>query len=131
MTPSLLSECRQTLARVDGAFACAVVDLRAGAWLAYAKDRDGGAALGEVAATLWSRLFTGVGRLAALAGGGQPGELYLMVAGRGRFGKLLSGGTHALLVETSAEANLGRTWAQIKAGVPAFEKALAGDGQVV
>ncbi len=124
----LATLCRTILSQIEGAQACALLELPTGARLGEAVARGGRPVTPEAARAV-ERLLGREGLLARVAGAGAGfEEAHLVVGGLDHFAKLLAGGRAALLVAASEVPSLGRVWAQMKPAAAALEARLAPTG---
>lgn len=124
----LAAVCRTILSQIEGAQACALLELPTGARLGEAVTRGAQPVTPEAARAV-ERLLGREGLLARVAGASAGfEEAHLVVGGLDHFAKLLGGGRAALLLATSEARSLGRVWAQVKKAAAALEAHLAAPG---
>ncbi|WAS90791.1 response regulator [Nannocystis punicea] len=118
--PAVDAVCRRFSESVDGALACAVVDLAAGVLLGHHQRRVGAVPLSESALTATCLDLFG-GRLAL----GRLQEIQLTASEHYIFGKRLAGREWALVLCTDRSISIGLGWAQLRAQIGLVES-LAG-----
>jgi hypothetical protein len=132
--------CERIVSKVDGAVACAVIDLTNGTLLGL-HDRQGSPDVRhDVVAAATVDLFRGpstsrIGALGHLHPGGAPSEHVFeevqLTSKHGlHFAKTLKSGKAVILLVTdrSSSSSLGMGWAQLRSAIPVFERLMAAEG---
>jgi len=109
--------CKEVMSNVDGAVACAMVDLSAGRLLGFHAHRRSEELEAAVLAAALALLYrsppheSGTGRLRAL-------EAHVMSEHGYHFARVIEGGNVAVMLVTNRVANAGMGSAQLRAAMP-------------
>jgi CheY-like chemotaxis protein len=130
LQPPISQACKDLLAAIDSAVACAVVDLASGHLLGYHQSAALAALADRTIAAALHSLFAGpaLGRLAALGGRGDATaalqEVQLTSPQHYFFARVLADGTAAVALLTRKTINLGMGWALLRSNLGKLEPLL-------
>lgn len=124
--------CRTLVLRMNGAVACAVVDLETGLLLGFHKTGRYSLAPDEIVAAALVDLFQGanlrrIAQAMRMRRGGAAGaprpftEIQISSDHNFHFAKTLREGRVTVMLVTDKTPNIGMGWAQLKAALPALE----------
>ncbi len=126
--------CERIVHVVEGAVACAVIDLRTGTLLGIHNAGGSSLAQNEVVAAATVDLFRGpntsriesmLRRSGAAEGDSSFEEVQITSKHSQHFAKTLSSGGAVIMLVTHRSTSLGMGWAQLRAAIPIFERLMA------